>query len=177
MDFNEIYSTYHKPVLSFIKYKINDTAIAEELANDVFMRINKHMDSFDENKSKLFTWINNIAKNIIIDYCRNKNIERQVHTTSIQSIVDNDDKEMFQPEDMNLNSLSTMVSNERMAVIMNAIENLPEKYKDITMLYFIEGFSYDQISNELGLKLGTVKGQIFRIRELLKNELKSLVVS
>ena len=68
--FNQIYSDNHKRVLNFITMKINDNLIAEELTNDVFMSLYKHLNSFDETKASMTTWIMNFAKNKVIDHYR-----------------------------------------------------------------------------------------------------------
>ena len=74
-DFNKIYNKSHKSILNFILRKVNSQMIAEELTNDVFMKVYNHLENYDESKSAMNTWIMNITSNTIIDYYRKKKLE------------------------------------------------------------------------------------------------------
>ena len=88
--FNEIYSEYYSYVLNFISQKVSRD-VAEELTNDVFMKVNNNLDRFNPEKSKMSTWIISIAKNAIIDNFRKVKLQ----TTSIEAMVDDEGKEFY----------------------------------------------------------------------------------
>lgn len=174
LNFNQIYSTYYSVILNFIKYRINSTNIAEELTNEVFMRVNKHLDNFDDSQAKLATWIYNIAKNMVIDHYRHINKERQLQVSSYNAMVDSDEKEIFQPS-IDSTPHDEMVTNERLNKINQAIDNLPEIYRVVAKLAIIDGCSYNEIVDLTQQKLGSVKGRLSRAKDLLKIELQSMV--
>jgi len=173
-NFNKIYTENHKAILNFITMKVKDYTIAEELTNDVFMRVHKHLENFDAEKSSMKTWVINIAKNIVIDHYRKVKLD----TVSVDK------------EDVNGNSgystlyfeeyftfstpLSQIVTSETVELIENEISSLDEIYKDVATLYFKEELSYDEICDRLNLPLGTVKGQINRARKKLVAKLETL---
>ena len=63
MDFDKLYKDYHDVVLKYFKFKMNDDLLAEEMANDVFMSIHKHLPNYDSNISKVSRWVFTITKN------------------------------------------------------------------------------------------------------------------
>lgn len=173
-NFNIVYSQNHKMVLRFIAMKIKDYTIAEELANDVFMRVHKHLENFDPEKSTMKTWIINITKNIIIDEYRRNRLE----SVSVDKEDAYGNSGYASWESLNgktsLTPLTQIVTGETIGLIENEISSLDEIYRDVATLYFKEELSYDEISDRLNLPLGTVKGQISRARKKLVERLETL---
>lgn len=166
LSYNNVYSTYHNEVLNMITYKIGqkNKELAEELTNDVFVRVHKHFTEYDSSKSNFKTWLYNIANNIIIDQWRKKKLE----TTAIESKVDSDGNEFFQVESNSLTPHQIVVNNELGKTIHSAISSLPEIYKILSHKFFIEQCTYDEIVKDTNLGIGTVKGRLSRARKLLQ---------
>lgn len=175
-DFNKIYAKSHKSILNFILRKVNSQVIAEELTNDVFMKVYNHLENYDESRSTMNTWIMNITSNTIIDYYRKKKLE----TLSL-------DKEIF--GDYNGDKAPTFIDRlhskdktpfEKISIsegvehIQDVIGDLPEKYALIAELFFNQEYSYEEIAKRLDVPLGTVKGQISRARKLLTSKLQRI---
>ena len=172
-NFNKIYSDNHKAVLSFISFKISDTSIAEELSNDVFMRVHKHLHRYDAEKSAIKTWVMNIAKNIVIDHYRKVKMDAISLDSSISS---NEDSKITVMDRMHTNSnpLKEIVSEEMVDLVKDEISSLDDKYKDVAELFFISELSYEEISDRLYLPIGTVKGQLSRARKQLVERLEAV---
>lgn len=169
-NFNSIYSENYKSVFNFLNFKLNNTSIGEELTNDVFMKVYKNLDIYDENLSQMSTWVMNITKNTMIDYLRKKKLntitlEKEIDG-KIVSFVDN----FLSPN----NPYTTMVSNEKMIRINMEIQSLKPKYKRVAELFFNKELNYEEISKKLNLPLGTVKGQINRLRTSLQTKLPNV---
>jgi RNA polymerase sigma-70 factor (ECF subfamily) len=168
--FNEIYKKYHNDILNLIKFKINNKIeIAEELTNDVFVKVSKHLNSFDPEKSQLRTWLFTIANNTVIDYYRtNKNKDNTI--TAIESFKGLDIVNTHQSD----NVMSVINGEEINKNINIAINRLSGIYKIIAKQYFLNEYSYEEISEQNEIPIGTVKAYIHRVREILKENLTSI---
>lgn len=170
-NFNEVYSSNHKRVLNYIARKINDLTVAEELTNDVFMKVHAHLHKFDERKASMPTWIMKFATNKIIDHFRKKKNQ----TLSLDATIGEDGKiSLMDKVASPMNPHMKMVSNETLDIVQRELDALPVVYKDIANLYFNSQKSYDEISRILNIPLGTVKGQISRARTKLMTRLEPI---
>lgn len=161
MEFNEIYSELKSKIEAFICYKVNgDKLLAEDLTQEVFIKVLNGIDAFDSDKSSIHTWVFNITNNHLIDYWRKKKMD----TMSISNYVNEDGNETLQIADV----VNAIENSEVKEMIGMAISQLPKTYKRIGNLFFNHNYSYEEISNIMGIPLGTVKGKIFRTRKLLE---------
>lgn len=170
--FNQIYSNFNKPIYRYILSKVKRTEIAEELSQEVFVRLHKHFDNYDVYKAKISTWLYTIANNLIIDHYRTDHSDRY---QQVSNFVDSETgKETYQftaPESYETENV--METNELRTKIECAFTSLKPKYKRIAELYFLEDKQYSEIAEICDVPLGTVKGMINRCREMLQNELKT----
>jgi len=175
-NFNSIYSENHKMVLNFINMKVNEFSVAEELTNDVFMRVHKHLNNYDSDKASVKTWVMNIAKNIVIDHYRKSKLE----TISVDKEDENGVSGYATWKMFSASSKATphseMVRGEIGDEIQRSISSLDGKYRDVADLFFNKELSYEEISKELNIPIGTVKGQISRARKILVTDLETLKV-
>ena len=170
LNFNQIYSDNYDEIFIFVQRKVKSKELAEEIVNDVFVNVHKHLNNFDNNKSSLKTWLYNIAKNIVIDNYRKKRIK----TYSLDELHDDEkgeNKTKFETPDKELNGIETLIVKEQMNLVKGIVQSLPIAYRRIANMFFFEQLSYEEISNELDMPLGTVKGKIHRTRELLKKRM------
>lgn len=170
MNFDKIYADHYDTVFSFCKFRIHDEMTAEELTSNVMLKVHNNLVKFDAEKSALKTWIMNIAKNTIIDYWRTN---KQGMFKSLSDFTDDDGNEFLQPTD-NITPESQYENNELGNSIMDAIIELPENYQNVIDGFLIEQKSYEEISIDLDIPLGTVKGRISRAKEMLRNKLINL---
>lgn len=173
VDFKHIYDKHYSQVLNYINSRINyKTEVAQELTQDVFLQVSKHVDKYDVYKAKVTTWLFTIANNKIIDYFRaNKNAGNISH---VDGWTDENGRETFNFEsDYYVEGIE---ENEMQATIKNAMSTLNKKEYDIAILYFMEDRQYNEIVELLNIPMGTVKAMINRIRTKLQSKLKNVQV-
>jgi len=167
--FEEIYKTYKNEVNAWVLMLIKNKSEAEEIANDIFMQVHKHLASFDSKQANVRTWLYTITKHRVIDVWR-----KQKKNDCIQHIsdyVDDEGNETFQLHSYCDSPQEIMENDEVGTDIQTAISGLSSTYKDIAILFFNEQLSYDEIAERLDIPLGTVKGKINRLKDILQNKL------
>ena len=172
LDITKIHNEYYLKLLNFITMKIRSKESAEELTNDVFMKIHDKIDQFDPNKANFNTWIWNIAKNAVIDHWRKvRKDDILLHTSDW---VDDNGVEFFMPTDNSLDPQSELINSELGMTIAHAVNSLPNVYRSVADLHLLKQMSYEEVSKTLDSPLGTIKGQIHRAKEMLKERLTNL---
>lgn len=166
-NFNKLYNEYHKYVLNQISFKINDNELAQEITNDIFMRIYNTLDKFDEGKASMKTWITSITRNAIIDFYRKRKIE--------MLSLNNDDSDYDTLENKIKSDASNphelLSSKEAINTIEEAMYSLNKNDFEIAYYFFKEELNYDEIAKQLDMPLGSVKGKIHRVRKTLQTKL------
>lgn len=168
-DFNEIYAQYHTMVIGAISKKMNSNEDAEELTQDVFMKIYDNLHKFDEEKSALSTWIMSITNHAVIDKWRKVSLQ----TSSISDMVNEEGRETFQIS-FGSTPLTEIVSSENKETIKEVILYLPQIYKRTANMFYNLQMSYEEIADRMNCSTGTVKGRLNRARNLMKKPLSSL---
>jgi len=173
--FNQIYDNFNKKMYRYILNKVKRVEIAEELTQELFIRLHKHFDKYDVYKAKISTWLYVIANNLIIDYYRTDNSDRY---KNVSDFVDSETgKEIYQfTAPKSYETENVMETNELRSKIEYAFSSLKPKYKRIAELYFLEDKQYNEIAEICNVPIGTVKGMVNRCREMLQNELKNAYV-
>jgi len=156
--FEELVKRYKNLVYSVILRMVNDHEEANDLAQDVFIKIYKNLDKYYP-EFKFSTWVMRIATNHVIDYRRKKK----------QETVPIEDVEF---------SLSTeespevaYIRREQKEELKKIVGDLPDMYKIPIVLYHEQGLSYQEISEIINEPLSKVKNRIFRGRRMLKESL------
>lgn len=169
LNITNIYNNYYNKVKTDILCRIKNAETAEDLAAEVFVKINNNLSSFDEAKATIGTWINSITKNLVIDYYR----KRKLDSKSICDLSDDEGKELVifsnfkDPE-------TEMINNQLGNIILEAITSLPETQMNVIDLFMVEQKSHEEISDSLAMPIGTVKATIHRAKEALRNKLSNL---
>lgn len=145
---------------------------AEEVAQDVFIRIFKALPKF-RGDSEFTTWMYRIAMNLARNkYRYNKSRGANKKISMQETIDDSDSRTLIQVPEPRLSPDSEVGLEEYQKDIMREIENLPPLYRDALVLRNVEEMSYEQIADVLGCKLGTIKSRIARAREELRRRLE-----
>lgn len=170
LEFQNIYDEFYPKILRYLRDFVGEGE-AEDLAQEVFIKVNNSLDSF-KSESKISTWIYRIATNTAIDRTRN---------LSFKNIVPMDLREVTVGESGCANVWarkksppleSGIVKKEMNECIRSFIDNLPENYKTVLVLSELEGVKNKEIANILGLSLDVVKIRIHRAKIQLREELR-----
>lgn len=144
-------------IFNFISFKIRNYDVAKELTQEVFLKIYLNIEKYDSS-FKFSTWAFKIAQNLQIDYFRKQKI--------LKTELSDNSAITFK------NPLSNLIESEENKKIWEAVEKLPEEFKEIIILRHLQELSYDEIAKILNLKLGTVKNRIFKARRQLADLLE-----
>ena len=172
--FRELVRRYERPVFSLVFRMVRDTATAEDLAQDTFIKVLNHIDKY-RSEFKFSSWLFKIANNVAIDHLR----RRQLDTISMDgspnaSTAADVEATRFDIADKSESALDEMEAKELGSAIERAIGALRPEYRSCIMLRHVEGRSYEEIAATLDLPLGTVKTYIHRARHQLREALEHL---
>jgi RNA polymerase sigma-70 factor (ECF subfamily) len=158
--FTTLYDMYSKSLFSVISNLINDQEEAEDVLQEVFVKIWKNIDSYNETKGRFYTWIVNIARNTSIDKLRSKGYNNKQKNLSADNFVHllDDSNKLF-------NRIDTIG-------IQDFVKKLKPKCIQLIELLFFQGYTQQEASDELEIPLGTVKTQNRNCINDLRNYLK-----
>lgn len=156
--FSYLYDNYSGALLSIILNIVNDETLANDVLQEVFVKIWKQGDTYDRSKGRLFTWMLNIARNAAIDAVRSKAYQnnRQNRELSEETTV------------------LAGTSEQRVDHIglKKIVHNLKEEYRLLIELSYFQGYTQDEIARMLRIPLGTVKTRLraalIQLREMIK---------
>ncbi|MCX5766185.1 MAG: sigma-70 family RNA polymerase sigma factor [Gemmatimonadetes bacterium] len=172
--YRELVRRYERPVFSLVFRMVRDTATAEDLAQDAFIKVLGNLDKY-RSEFKFSSWLFKIANNVAIDHLR----RRQLDTISMdgsphaQTAADME-ATSFDVGSEDESPLEALESKELGSSIERAIAALRPEYRSCIMLRHVEGRSYEEIAATLDLPLGTVKTYIHRARHQLREALDHL---
>jgi RNA polymerase sigma-70 factor (ECF subfamily) len=150
--FRDIYDAYRERIWSLVFYSIGDSLQAQDVVQTVFLKAFRSIRNF-RLESSLFTWIYRIAHN----ECRNYRRRRGASHISLDEILGSRDE-----IDSNPVSVSYEARMEREAVLQQALMQLPLKMREVVVLKYMEGLSYEEMSRALGCAPGTVASRLNR---------------
>ncbi|AOW19826.1 RNA polymerase sigma factor [Urechidicola croceus] len=143
--FEKLYGMYSKSILGVIYNIVRDNDIAEEIMQDVFIKVWNNSSSYSPNKGRFFTWILNIARNAAIDQTRSKSFKNSQKNLDAQFFVDILETSENLGDKMNTIGLKGFVNK------------LAEKCKQVIELLYFKGYTQKEVSEELLIPLGTIK--------------------
>ncbi len=138
---SKIYEDYSKKVLGYMFGQVNDTYIAEDLCSEVFLKVYQKLDTFDETKSSISTWIFSIARNTLTDYYRTRRVMSEIPEAYTDENAVEDD----------------VCSNETLETLSDALEALDTKERDIIIYHYYNGMKLNEIAEKIGLSYSYVK--------------------
>jgi len=169
--FRELLSRYERPVFSLVFRMVRDRELAEDLAQEAFIRAFNAIAKFNP-QYKFSSWIFKIANNLTIDHLRKKRLDTvSIHGSPHASNVEEEAQTRLIIESTGERPDAYVENRELGAQIEMAIAQLRPEYQTATLLRHVEGYSYEEISQIMDLPLGTVKTYIHRARIALKASL------
>jgi RNA polymerase sigma-70 factor (ECF subfamily) len=168
--FTEIVRRYERPVFSLVVRMVKDPAVAEELAQEAFLKAFRSLGTYEPER-KLSSWLFKIAHNTTIDFLRRKRPE----TVPLEAQADDERGLGERLPDISTPSPQVEAeSSELGRALAAAVRRLRPEYREVILLRFQEGLAYQEIGEVMGLPLGTVKTYIYRARKELAGLLGEL---
>jgi RNA polymerase sigma-70 factor, ECF subfamily len=156
-----IFERYYKRVLSFVRRRLNDDGLAEEVAADVFYEVWRNAAAY-RGESPVTTWIFGIAN---LKALSARRYFAQPRRASVRLTPDEALSRFPDPIDQ----LESITARQELARLVRAIERLPEGHRDVLRLAFLEGCSYPEIAERLDISEANVKTRVNRARSRLRN--------
>ena len=152
-----LYDMYSSSLYGVISRIIADTATAEDVLQETFVKIWHSFSSYSSEKGRLFTWMVNIARNLSIDKIRSKDYKNQNKNQELENNVNSIDVQrstVYKPELLGIKEL---------------VQTLKPEQKSILDLVYFKGYTHVEAADELGIPLGTIKTRLrMAIQELRK---------
>jgi RNA polymerase sigma-70 factor (ECF subfamily) len=172
--YRELIRRYQRPVFSLIYRMVRDRELAEDLAQETFVKVLNAIDRYRP-EFKFSSWVFKIANNSAIDHLRKKDLD----TLSLEggpdaTTADRLEATALQIGDSGESPLEELEARELGSAIETAIGHLRPEYRTCIILRHVEGRPYDEIAEILELPLGTVKTYIHRARAELRELLEPL---
>ena len=160
--YGELVDRYQTRLLNFIFRTIGDREKAEDLVQEVFIRVYRHLHRFDRSK-KFSTWIYTIASNLAKNELRNRSRNPLVLFQAVQKNWQDDDRPV-QFEDATSRPDDMYRKRHLREIVEESVAKLPEHHRNVFILRELEGNSYEEIAEITDCNLGTVKSRLNRAR-------------
>ncbi len=172
--FRELVRRYQRPVFSLVYRMVRDRELAEDLAQETFIKVMNAIDSYRP-EHKFSSWVFKIANNAAIDHLRRKDLDALSLDGAPDAVTaERREATALQISDRSESPLEELEARELGSQIEQAIARLRPEYRACIMLRHVEGRAYEEIATVLGLPLGTVKTYIHRARGELRDYLGPL---
>jgi RNA polymerase sigma-70 factor, ECF subfamily len=171
--FNYLVEKYHRPMIHFLYRMVHNQSVAEELTQEVFLRVYRARDSYRA-EARFTTWLYRIATNLAVNHARDTRHERSAQTV----YLDAPDEETGTTPDLADDEPSVeqrLLREERMAAIRSHVMALPERQRMAVLMHKYQGMDYRQIGEVLKLSESATKSLLFRAYQTLRDKLKDFV--
>ncbi|HEY2114358.1 MAG TPA: RNA polymerase sigma factor, partial [Candidatus Angelobacter sp.] len=164
---------YHRPMIAFMYRMCHNQALAEELAQEVFLRVYRSRKTYAA-EAKFTTWLYRIATNLAVNHARDHKVERSGKVVSLDE-PDEESGTTMDVADPTLNVEQNILRRERLAAIKKHVMALPEKQRAAVLMHKYQGMDYREIAGVLKLSESATKSLLFRAYEVLRDRLKEFV--
>jgi RNA polymerase sigma-70 factor (ECF subfamily) len=158
---------HRNSVIHFLYRMVQNQAIAEELAQEVFLRVYRSRESY-EPTAKFTTWLFRITTHLALNYVRDRRNDK-LHDSIDERVEDGASRQLPDREE---NVEERMLRNARLDEIRQAIDELPEKQRGAVLMHKYQEMEYSQIAAVLGCSESAVKSLLFRAYESLRSRLR-----
>jgi len=171
--FDSLVQKYRRPMVSFMYRMAHNAAAAEDLAQEVFLRVYRSRQSY-EATAKFTTWLYRIATNLAVNHARDTRRERPENMVSLDE-PDEESGRTLDVADGTLSAEEMLVRQERLAAIRQRVQGLPERQRIAVVMHKYQQMDYQQIAEVLKLSESATKSLLFRAYETLREQLKEFV--
>ena len=171
--FNYLVQKYRRPLVGFMYRMARNAAVAEDLAQEVFLRVYRSRESY-EASAKFTTWLYRIATNLAVNHARDTRHERPEVMVSLDE-PDEATGMTLDLADGEMTAEQAMVRRERLTAIRRKIEALPERQRLAVVMHKYQQLDYRQIAEVLELSESATKSLLFRAYETLREQLREFI--
>ncbi|MFZ0817611.1 MAG: sigma-70 family RNA polymerase sigma factor [Candidatus Sulfotelmatobacter sp.] len=171
--FDYLVQKYRRPLVSFMYRMARNTTVAEDLAQEVFLRVYRSRQTY-EASAKFSTWLYRIATNLAVNHARDTRHERPEVTVSLDE-PDDETGSTMDLADSKISAEESLLRRERMLAIRSKVEALPERQRLAIIMHKYQQLDYKQISEVLKLSESATKSLLFRAYETLREQLKEFL--
>jgi RNA polymerase sigma-70 factor (ECF subfamily) len=171
--FTYLVGKYHRQMIHFLFRMVHNQAVAEEMAQEVFLRVYRSRESYRA-EAKFTTWIYRIATNLAVNHARDTKHERGTQAV----YLDAPDPETGSTPDVADDEPSVeqrLLREERMAAIRSHVMALPDRQRMAVLMHKYQGMDYREIGEVLKLSESATKSLLFRAYQTLRDKLKDFV--
>ena len=162
--FASLMNRYRDSIYYMLLKMVNNPSDAEDLTIEAFGKAFRNLDLYTP-KFAFSTWLFKIATNNCVDFIRKK----QVSPTPLDHLQDSMDNVTVNIQSDLPDPEESMINHQKIAALKDIVNQLKPRYKSLIELRYFKEYSYEEISSELNLPIGTVKAQLFRAKTLLYN--------
>ena len=141
----ELYTSYGGALFGVVLRIVQSRELAEQVLQDTFLKAWRNGASYDASKGRLFTWLLNIARNTAIDATRTAYFQHYRKTDSLDNLVHAPGGVVLNPDHLG---------------VQEAVNRLDDKYKVLINLIYFKGYTQEEVAEEVGIPLGTVKTRL-----------------
>lgn len=134
----------------------------DDVIQESYRKVFVSLSSFDSSKSAFVTWLSTIASHTALDHLRSRAVR------DVSTLATNESGELIQPQAMVNSPEDTLIFNQSYEEAVERIHSLPDAYRTIAELRFLDELPYEEIASKLGLPLNTVRTRIRRAKEMVK---------
>ena len=171
--FDYLIQKYRKPIVNFMYRMAHNQAVAEELAQEVFLRVYRSRETYRA-EARFSTWLYRIATNLGVNYARDTRHERAASTVYLDE-ADSETGTTPDVADAEPSAEAEMLRRERFNAIRQHVLALPERQRMAVLMHKYDGMDYKQIGDVLKLSESATKSLLFRAYQTLREKLKEFV--
>jgi RNA polymerase sigma-70 factor, ECF subfamily len=171
--FDFLIQKYRKPIIHFMYRMVHNQAVAEELAQEVFLRVYRSRETYRA-EARFSTWLYRIATNLGVNYARDNRHERAASTVYLDE-TDSETGTTPDVADSTPGAEAGLLRRERLNAIRQHVLALPERQRMAVLMHKYEGMDYKQIGDVLKLSESATKSLLFRAYQTLREKLKDFI--
>jgi RNA polymerase sigma-70 factor (ECF subfamily) len=171
--FDFLIQKYRKPIIHFMYRMVRNQAIAEELAQEVFLRVYRSRETYRA-EARFSTWLYRIATNLGVNYARDNRHERTASTIYLDE-TDSETGTTPDVADATPGAETNLLRRERLNAIRQHVLALPERQRMAVLMHKYDGMDYKQIGDVLKLSESATKSLLFRAYQTLREKLKEFI--
>jgi RNA polymerase sigma-70 factor (ECF subfamily) len=171
--FDYLIQKYRKPIVHYMYRMVRNQAVAEELAQEVFLRVYRSRETYRA-EARFSTWLYRIATNLGVNHARDTRQERSASTIYLDE-VDSETGTTPDVADSTPGAEANLLRRERLDAIRQHVLALPERQRIAVLMHKYEGMDYKQIGDVLKLSESATKSLLFRAYQTLREKLKTFI--